>query len=127
MLYHKDVYWESYFDEKALSLVNDRYSEHLLECLLFAPNKQHAINTHTLNRIIDNIKNKNIRYNIYEVETDKFGNVVKAVFRTSYNDKMDISIVFSCRCVVTAWLNDKRDTHNTLDNSRYFKKNIYHK
>jgi len=124
MLYHKDVFFRKRFEQEALELLNDNYSMHLLTDLLFPKRRNHTINTHTLSCIIDDIKNgKRKKYSIYEVETDgTYANkVIKAVLRTAYDKYTDVSIVFTKDCVVTAWLNDRQDTHNTLDTERYYK------
>lgn len=122
MLYHKFVYWKPNFNRDALRLLNDNYSIHLLENLLFSKRDNHSINTHKLSCIIRDIKdrsNTTQRFFIYEVE-EKDGVVVKGALRTSYDDEYDVNIVFSKECVITAWLNRKNDTHNTLDKRRYY-------
>lgn len=124
MLYHKCVYWKPNFNRDALRMLNDNYSIHLLENLLFSKRDNHSINIHRLNCIIRDIKdinNNTQQFYIYEVEEDdRTGEVVKAVLRTRYNEKDDISIVFCKDCVITVWLNHHNDRHNTLDKRRYY-------
>jgi hypothetical protein len=58
---------------------------------------------------------------IFEIEVDEFGNLIKVVFRMPYNFQFDLCVamlVNNCK-VKTVWLNDKTDKHNTLDKSKY--------
>lgn len=70
---------------------------------------------------IDLPENITIRRNeIIELETlnDKLN---KLVLRTSYNDNFDLIIVLLIQGskVKTVWLNEKSDSHTTLDASKY--------
>ena len=57
---------------------------------------------------------------IIEVEI-KNSNLYKMVLRKSYNDTCDITIVIQVDSlnVKTVWLNEKSDSHKTLNKSRY--------
>lgn len=62
------------------------------------------------------------RFDVIEVETLN-GRVVKYVLRGAYDADNDIVVVAmptgGAYFIKTCWLNDKDDTHNTLDRSRY--------
>lgn len=119
-LYHSSVSWSKEFNEKAKPLLKStNYSLHLWEHLLFG-NIKHDISERTLNEIVDGISNNEIDYDLFEVEiTD--GEITKAVVRTEYDEKRDISIVYRKDLIVTAWLNFKDDSHFTLDYKKYSK------
>ena len=57
----------------------------------------------------------------FEVEVDCNNKVVKTVIRTPYDDTRDISIVIRYGYIVSGWLNDKNDSHVSLDKSKYEK------
>lgn len=116
-LYHTDVYMPEELKKGAKQLIssNLRFSRHLKEHLS-SPDTKHDLNGHGINDSIKKIKNG--KATLFEVET--FGDkVVKAVYRLAYNETQDISIVLRNHLVVTAWLNDKTDTHTTLDVDKY--------
>jgi hypothetical protein len=56
-----------------------------------------------------------------EVEIDSTGRISKIVYRVDYSDSHDAIyvIVPYNSAVKTVWLNEKSDTHPTLDASRY--------
>ena len=56
----------------------------------------------------------------FEVEV-KDNKVVKCVVRTRYDDNKDICIVFRYGIIITAYLDDINDNHETLDYSKYEK------
>ena len=124
-LYHKQVFWHKSFDTLATKLFNKNYSLHLFEHLLYSTDK-HSMTMRELDRIIDELIDNKRRYFLYEIETRGKDDIVKCVVRTNYNLDRDISIVFAIskdgkNIVKTAWLNNKRDKHNTLDKSKYYK------
>ena len=124
-LYHKQVFWHKSFDTLATKLFNKNYSLHLFEHLLYSTDK-HGMTMRELDRIIDELIDNKRRYFLYEIETRGKDDIVKCVVRTNYNLDRDISIVFAIskdgkNIVKTAWLNNKRDKHNTLDKSKYYK------
>ena len=55
------------------------------------------------------------------IEVEVFGGrITKLVYRTAYNREYDLVIVIALGGrVKTVWLNSKRDTHSTLDYSKY--------
>ena len=127
-LYHKNVFWKHYFDRASGRLIYNQnldFSYHL--CNQKYTDRNHSFSLMRLARIIMNIQKHSQYYTIYEVQTI-FDNVlnmeriIKVCVRTEYDDTYDISIVISEDCIVTAWLNDKYDRHNTLDDARYYKK-----
>lgn len=127
-LYHKHVYWLKDFDAQAKALFNKNYSLHLFEHLLYSTDK-HGMTMRELDRIIDELIDNKRCFFLYEVETQAKDDIVKCVLRTSYDLDRDISIVFATskdgkNIVKTAWLNDKKDTHSTLDRRKYFKPNF---
>lgn len=126
MLYHKKVYWDKKFDVDARKLMEKEeytFSQHLLTNLRYSKAKRRQITEERLSQILYNIRDRKQNYYLYEVEVEN-GNVVKAVVRTSYDKEDDISIVYRNKCIVTAWLNEKVDTHMTLDKKKYFQKPI---
>ena len=61
------------------------------------------------------------RFQVIEVETID-GEVVKVLFRGSYDDRTDVVLALipgEVYTVKTAWLNSRYDTHKTLDRSKY--------
>ena len=72
-------------------------------------------------RYIDNIILDS--YRIFEVETDKDGQITKFAYRTRYNAKCDVIYVFMQKgnnlFIRTAWLNRRSDKHTTLNLSKY--------
>jgi hypothetical protein len=79
-----------------------------------------------LDRIIDELIDNKRCYFLYEVETQAKDEITKCVLRTGYDLDRDISIVFATskdgkNIVKTAWLNNKRDTHTTLNKYKYYK------
>ena len=124
-LYHKKVFWNATFDSQAKTLFNKNYSLHLFEHLLYSTDK-HGMTMRELDRIIDELMANKRNYFLYEVECTIHDEVFKAVVRTSYDLDRDISIVFALSkknelIVKTAWLNNKRDTHTTLDKTKYWR------
>lgn len=66
---------------------------------------------------------------VIEVETcDYDSEIIKVLVRQPYNDHLDLCTVISLRnkvedkyVVKTVWLNEKVDSHKTLDHSKYSK------
>jgi len=119
-LYHKEVYWEDWFNEGAKNLVNSelKLSRHMNEHLDNVDDK-HDVDICKLYLIVKELK-KNMFVMPFEVEVDN-GKVTKCVIRTKYDDKRDISIVFRYGLIVTSYLNKNVDLHNSLDYSKYEK------
>lgn len=119
-LYHRDLYWLSYFDEQSLGLIKSakRLSTHLWRYLDKSKNKRRNIDLAKLYLIVKSINLDNCKPFEVEVENDK---VVKCAIRLPYNDKCDISIVFRDGFIVTSYLNCCQDKHESLNKSRYKK------
>ena len=116
MLHHKEVNWEKSFDYALNYLV--RRNMELTE---------HSIYDIDYNKLMSICKNvyahKQPHLHVFEVETDdNTGMIVKACFRTNYDNKRDISIVVKDGIIITAWLNNFRDRHTTLNKEKYLKK-----
>ena len=119
-LYHRDIYWESWFDKGARKLVKSDFilSKHLIEHLNNQDDK-HKIDVGKLYSIINTLRHTN-PLEPFEVEV-KDNKVVKCVVRTRYDDNKDICIVFRYGIIITAYLDDINDNHETLDYSKYEK------
>ena len=115
-LYHREVYWLSYFDTQSQLLIKsaNRLSYHLWQHIEEDNQPKYDIDVTKLFLIVKSLDN----VEPFEVEVDS-GLVTKCVVRVEYNDKKDISIVFRDGVIVTAWLNFKTDLHGTLDRSKY--------
>ena len=118
--YHRDIYWESWFDKGARKLVKSDFilSKHLIEHLNDQDDK-HKIDVGKLYSIINTLRHTN-PLEPFEVEV-KDNKVVKCVVRTRYDDNKDICIVFRYGIIITAYLDDINDNHETLDYSKYEK------
>ena len=121
MLYHREVFWRPQFDiqSKQLLLSVTRLSNHLYDHIENSNQPRYDINIETLYHIVQGLCKQHIQP--FEVEVDDNNKVVKMVVRTSYDDDRDISIVVREGFVVTAWLNNKIDKHETLDVNKYYK------
>lgn len=117
-LYHRNIFWTNLFDEQSMDLIAsaNKLSKHL-ESDLDNPRKKHEIDIRKLFLIIRALQNTDV-ITPYEVETEDFI-VMKCVVRCPYDETRDISIVFRQNLIVTAWLNNKEDVHNTLNHKRY--------
>lgn len=125
-LYHAEVFFKDWFEEVATDLFNTNYSKHLRNHFLYDNDRtRYGMTESRLTSIIEELIDGNRDFYLYEVEVEEPNYMVKAVVRTSYNDKYDVSIVFAFDNndynVRTAWLNCKQDTHMTLDESKYYK------
>lgn len=51
------------------------------------------------------------------------GEYVKGLYRTPYDDSMDLCLVINTKTlqVITAWLNRRDDNHRTLNEREYFR------
>jgi len=58
---------------------------------------------------------------IFEIETDNTGKLVKVCIRIAYNNNYDLCmpILVDGFIVKTVWLNSKNDSHVTLDITKY--------
>lgn len=118
MLYHRDVYWEDWFDGASRNLVLEslNFTKHMMEHF---SSKNDARYDYTVSGVLNARRNLlHFHYNPFEVELIN-GVLTKAVYRVGYDKTRDISIVFRRGVIITAWLNNKTDSHSTLDVSRY--------
>jgi hypothetical protein len=126
-LYHSEVYFEDWFKDVAVDLFNTNYSKHLCDHFMYDNNKKrYGMTKERLTAIINQLIKGERDFYLYEVEIQEPKFMVKAVVRASYDKDYDVSIVFAfyenCGEIVkTAWLNEKTDTHTTLDASKYYK------
>lgn len=124
MLYHRKVYYPSELDTYCNNILKRnvpiKFSKHFENRVVNAKDKSRMINYNYLFKKIR--KTKKIKP--FEVKTNEFGTVTKFCFRISYNKKKDVIVVMSCKedcnCLVTAWLNNKEDNHETLDFRKYY-------
>lgn len=128
-LYHKEVFWKKYFDREAIKLAEKitetELSFHIKNERMKNPDKKHPYDFNGLVKAIERIKN-NEAY-IFEVEVlEENGIISKAVYRVSYDNNNDISVVIrrdrNRVFIVTAWVNSKEDKHFTLNKNNYCKK-----
>lgn len=123
-LYHKDVMWKPYFNRGALALITKdlKPSYHLLKHI-DKQNNKHEISLDMLSDIMTDLYYDGLpKYGeVIEVETTD-RTVTKALFRLPYDNNKDICIVVRYGIVVTCWLQDIMDLHNTLDIKKYSKK-----
>lgn len=124
-LYHREIFWKDYFNsavQRLISTENIKVTRHIKVDNVNRTHCQHnKININSLVAITYEAKNRVRPYYLFEVETNEFDNITKAVFRTDYNTMYDIVIVVRKNLIVTAWLQKKADTHRTLDVSKYYK------
>ena len=119
MLFHKSIYWIPQFDiqSKQLLLSVKRLSNHLYDHIENSNKPRYDISIERLYNIVQGLCSQDIHP--FEVEVDCNNKVVKTVIRTPYDDNRDISIVIRYGYIVSAWLNDKNDSHISLDRSKY--------
>ncbi len=123
MLYHKDVNWKPEF-KYALNHLIERemiLTEHLWQHLISKDKPKYDIDYNKLMTICKNVHaHKQPYLHVFEAETDdNTGKVIKVAFRTNYDRKRDITIVVKKGVIITAWLNNYKDKHKTLDKSKY--------
>jgi hypothetical protein len=109
-LYHKDVFLPKISLSDKMVKVN--YTHHAIDA---------AYNDRYEEIILPNALNF-AKSEIIEVEI-KNKKIVKIVARFDYNNNYDLVIVIipQGKIIKTVWLNDKNDTHLTLDTSKYNK------
>jgi len=119
MLYHREIKWFDTFDKQSYDIIQGdlRLSNHLWEHLS-SKDKKHDIEVTRLYLIVKKLQKNPIEPFEVEVEDSE---VIKCVVRTKYDDTRDISIVFREWGIVTCWLNDNSDLHNTLNINKYIK------
>ena len=119
-LYHSSIYFLPRFNTQSLALIKSvkNLSNHLWEHIDNSNQKRYNIDVAKLYLILNSINESNCYP--FEVETTD-GIVTKCVIRCEYDDKRDISIVVREGFVVTCWVNNNDDLHDTLDRSKYVK------
>ena len=116
--YHKTIYFPKEHDIK-LYQINDKLN--WIKC--------YGKTTHSIDRLKERadfitalkfINNMTLRKtDIFEYYIEN-GNVEKVCYRISYNNYEDIIIVLSKKkAIITAWINNKNDSHKTLDKTLY--------
>ena len=121
-LYHRKLKWHDCFDKQSFEIVKNvqEISCHAYNHIINKRQKRYNIDLGKMWDIIENITLENCKP--FEVEYDEnLEQVTKCVLRLNYDSKRDISIVFREGVIITCWLNDKNDLHNTLDESKYEK------
>jgi hypothetical protein len=124
-LYHKKVYWKKELDKALCYLITSDYIK-VTNHIKYSTNKwcgHDRINVNKLIAIVYGCKNRTNKHYLFEVETNySCGRewITKAVIRTEYNDYNDVVIVLRKNTIVTAWLQNKDDRHDTLDKEKYF-------
>ena len=119
-LYHSSIYFLDSFNAQSLTLIKSvkNLSNHLWEHIDNSTQKRYNIDVAKLYLILNSINESNCYP--FEVETtDEI--VTKCVIRCEYDDSRDISIVVREGFVVTCWVNNNDDLHDTLDRSKYEK------
>ena len=119
MLYHREISWNNDFDIQSKNLIVGEYkfSRHLEEHLKKDNyKKSYNVSKNKLSTIIKHLQHTDVKP--FEVEVVN-NNVTKCVVRTSYDNNQDISIVFRKGLIVTYWLNNKTDNHNSLKIENY--------
>lgn len=130
LLLHEEVYMPTEVIKTALLLqksIKNQYSRHLLMDRLANTDYKHNYTDEDLQKAIERLRENPIKP--FEVGLNKYGGKLyldKQCVRLSYDNFVDICIVVSGNgIVITAWLNDKMDTHKTLNKWRYNTKEEY--
>ena len=121
-LYHRKIKWYGYFDKQSFEIIKNvqEISCHAYNHIIDKRQKRYNIDLGKMWDIIEDITLENCKP--FEVEYDENSKqVTKCVIRLSYDFKRDIAIVFREGVIITCWLNNKDDLHDTLDESKYEK------
>ena len=118
-LYHRNVFWKQDFDRQSAELIRtvNKLSRHVWEYIDNSNSERRNFSARDIYHIIDELK-KMDNVKSFEVKTDGH-KVIKCCVRVHFNDQKDICIVCGFGKVVTTWLCNKDDKHNTLDKRRY--------
>lgn len=113
MLYHKLIGFPSTL------IINSDYK-------ILVTYTQHAKNEAKKDRYGDIVLPQLVKFkkeDIIEIETSDNIIVDKVLIRIQYDEKYDIclAILLGIGLVKTLWLNDKKDSHKTLDKNKYDK------
>lgn len=139
-LFHSDVFIPSEVVTQCYDLqkclLDVKYSEHMLNQCTDDNDFKHKLDKMKVRNIVLNLKRDVVKP--FEIELAKFKNEIvisKFCIRTEYSDDKDISIVISPvwdselkhfkAFIRTAWLNDRYDTHLTLNTDAYLKMHTY--
>jgi len=119
-LYHRKIKWLDYLDRQSFEIIKNvkEISCHAYNHIIDKKQKRYNIDLGKMWDIIEDITLENCKPFEAEVNVD-LAQVTKCVIRLSYDFKRDISIVFRDGVVITCWVNNKDDLHNTLDVSKY--------
>ena len=101
------------------------FTQHLYEHLTNKDSK-HDYTLQDIKNVVYKISKNPISPFEVGIVEDEFGKflVKKYCVRTNLNKQNDISIVLSNKGrIITAWINDVRDIHYTLDRSKYYNPN----
>jgi len=124
--YHKDIYFKPWFEYVCTQLIETRMiyaSNHLRERM-----SERNIDSVKFDVVLDLIQDRCKPYEIFEVKME--GRYIKEIaIRTPYNRISDLIIVLAdgyndetaeaFLTVKTAWLNNYKDNHETIDYTRY--------
>ena len=134
-LLHKDVFMPGIIIKAVNSLINNfksyYFSKHLKDRLADTnKDRSHNYLESSILKTLNNIKES--AKDIFEVELTEINNkwyVTKYCFRADLNNKEDIVIAIRPQLdnghyiyndlIVTAWINSRDDSHQTLDFSKY--------
>ena len=127
MLYHYSIYFKPNFHDRCHSLLHSRnyyYSHHVISAL-----EDENLTTDNFDSILYLIQTGQIRYELIEVEENKY--IDKFVIRVKYDNIRDMCIVLGSSYdkhnneaylfIRTIWINRRGDKHFSLDESKYVK------
>lgn len=120
-LYHRNVYWKQDFDKQSAQVIKmvNRLSHHVWEYIDYSDSEKRNFSARDIYNVIDKLK-KMDNVKSFEVKTDGH-KVIKCCVRVNFNDKKDICVVCGFGKVITVWLCNKNDKHDTLDKRKYEK------
>lgn len=129
-LYHKRIFWKQRFDKALIYLVHNDTPLYVSQHIINTKNEwcdHDKIDIGRLINIVYRCRNRTQKHYLFEVETEyntetKYEKITKAVIRTEYDDNKDIVIVLRDNRIITAWLNNKTDRHQTLDYKKYVRR-----
>lgn len=112
MLYHSEIGFPAKFYKKwpEKMMINLYHSSHAVK----------AANNDRYGKIsLPNMLEVN-RSDIFELELDQRGQVIKFCIRKEYNSEYDLCLAISADFTIkTCWLNSRQDNHKTLDAGKY--------
>lgn len=122
--YHQDIFMPEGLQEKCKNLMKrkspHRFTQHAKDHLSKLEDRSHRVDMYSL---MDALKFlEEFPTDPFEVYTDKHKNPIKFCTRTDLTPNEDVVFVISDNKVVTFYVNDKNDEHDTLDYGLYSKK-----